>query len=417
MKSGGITTDSRNLHDNCIFFAIKGERFDGNDFVMQVLKDKKTMMIIADNPDLPMHRKIIKVKNTVETLQQLANYHRNRMNATVIAITGTNGKTTTKDLVASVLTKKFKTISTQGNLNNHIGVPLTLLSIKPDTEMAVFEMGANHPNEIQELCNIAQPDFGLITNIGKAHLEGFGSLQGVIETKRELYNYINFCTDKRTVFVNRDNQMLMDISEGLNRSTYGTADCDVKATIAKCDPLLEVMHDGTTIRTHLIGDYNLENVSAAISVGRFFGVAKDDIVSAIEGYVPTNNRSQIIETDRNRLIMDAYNANPTSMRHAIMNFKNISGDNKMLILGDMLELGDESIIEHQTIVNLVSQLGFDDTIFVGKTFSKVAESKYKTFANTDALCKYIKTNPILGKTILIKGSRGVQLEKTYQFLQ
>lgn len=415
-QSGIISTDSRNLPENCVFFAIKGERFDGNDFVKEILRTHKSVTVVADRPDLVPNSRLIKVNNSVEALQQLANFHRNKMIATVVAITGTNGKTTTKELVSAVLSKKYKTIATQGNFNNHIGVPLTLLSIKPDTEMAVVEMGANHPNEIQELCNIAQPDFGIITNIGKAHLEGFGSFQGVINTKRELYNYINFCTDKQTVFVNRDNNLLMNISAGLNRYTYGTSRCKVKVNIHACDPFLEVEYDGTIIKTNLIGDYNIENVSAAIAIGKYFKVPKGKIVSAIENYHPSNNRSQIIDTTRNKVIMDSYNANPTSMQHAIANFSNLSYENKVLILGDMLELGDETIIEHQALLNLIKQLGFKEVYLIGKTFNKIGASQFKTFANVDAFCKFVTKSPILGQTILVKGSRGIQLEKTYQLL-
>lgn len=415
-QSGIISTDSRNLPENCVFFAIKGERFDGNDFVKGILHSQRTVTVVADRPDLVPNSRLIKVRNSVEALQQLANYHRNQMKATIVAITGTNGKTTTKELVAAVLSKKYKTIATQGNFNNHIGVPLTLLSIKPDTEIAVVEMGANHPNEIQELCNIAQPDFGLITNIGKAHLEGFGSFQGVIDTKRELYNYINFCTDKQTVFVNHDNKLLMNLSANLNRYTYGTSRSKVKVNIHSCDPFLEVEYDGSIIKTNLIGNYNIENVSAAIAVGKYFKVSKRQIINAIENYHPSNNRSQIIDTTRNKVIMDSYNANPTSMQHAITNFSNLSFSNKVLILGDMLELGEETIIEHQALINQIQQHGFNEVYLIGKTFNKISPSQFKTFANVDAFCKFITKTPILGKTVLVKGSRGIQLEKTYQLL-
>lgn len=409
-----VSTDSRKIEDGCVFFALKGERFDGNDFAYQVANDGIAACVIADRKDLPHHERLFIVEDSLSTLQQLAKLHRERCNIPVIGITGTNGKTTTKELVATVLSKKYNIIYTQGNFNNHIGVPLTLLRIKADTELAVVEMGANHPGEIAQLCDIAQPDFGIITNIGKAHIEGFGSFEGVVKTKNELYQYLKTKTtrkDTRTcVFVNGNNELLMNLSEGMDRVVYGsTENCQQKT---ENSPYLTISLNGNIIKTNLVGDYNYENVMAAITVGTYFKLENDHIISAIENYIPSNNRSQFIKSERNEIVMDAYNANPSSMHHSINNFKKIAKENTLLILGDMKELGNESENEHHNIINLLKELDFKDVILVGDEFKKVSGStNYMNFDNVEELISYINQNKIAGKRILIKGSNSTRLEK------
>ena len=416
-KSHKISTDSRHIEPASVFFALKGERFDGNDFAFEVAEAGVASLVVADRQSLPDHPRIVKVDDSLKALQELALYHRQQMQKLkVLSITGTNGKTTTKELVSAVLSRKYNTIYTQGNFNNHIGVPLTLLHITPETEFAVVEMGANHPGEIQTLANLACPDYGIITNIGKAHLEGFGSFEGVIKTKNELYE--NLKARDKTAFVNADNELLMDLSKDLSRHTYGTngqAECSV--SLKACDPYLSVTWEGLSIQTHLVGSYNFENVAAAIAVGKYFGVDANDIKAALEDYQPTNSRSQVIE-GRNRIIMDAYNANPTSMNASVRNFRQISGDNALLILGDMRELGDASEQEHKTILELLKSSGFQQAFLVGPCFSKYNDNPaFLTFATVDELVAYLGQNPVEGCTILVKGSRGIQLEKVLPSIQ
>ena len=415
-KSYRVSTDSRHIEPASVFFALKGERFDGNDFALEVAEQGIASLVVADRQSLPDHPRIVKVKDSLEALQGLALYHRLMMkHLKVLAITGTNGKTTTKELVSTVLSRKYHTIYTQGNFNNHIGVPLTLLRITPDTEFAVVEMGANHPGEIKTLANLACPDYGIITNIGKAHLEGFGSFEGVIKTKNELYD--NLRSDNKTAFVNSDNPLLMDLSKGLNRHTYGTVNAECVVKPATCDPYLSVSWEGHILQTHLVGNYNFENVAAAIAVGRYFGVSDNDIKEALESYQPTNSRSQVIE-GKNHIIMDAYNANPTSMSASLKNFRNICGDNALLILGDMRELGDASEQEHKAILDLLKTSGFRHAFLVGPCFSQFNNSPdYLTFANVDDLLAYLGQHPVEGRTILVKGSHSIQLEKTLPLIQ
>ena len=399
-----------------VFFALKGERFDGNDFALEVAEQGVASLVVADRQSLPDHPRIVKVDNTLLTLQELARYHRQQMHGLkVIAITGTNGKTTTKELVSTVLSKKYKTIFTQGNFNNHIGVPLTLLRITPETEIAVVEMGANHPGEIKTLANLACPDYGIITNIGKAHLEGFGSFEGVIKTKNELYD--NIKANHKTAFVNGDNALLTGLAEGLNHTTYGSSNGDCVVKMGSCDPFLSVIWNGLTIQTHLVGSYNYENVAAAIAVGSHFGVSEADIKEALEAYQPTNSRSQVIE-GRNHIIMDAYNANPTSMTASVKNFRDISGDNALLILGDMRELGDASEQEHKAILQLLKESGFKKAFLVGSCFSQYNDNpNYLTFPDVENLTAYLEQHPVEGHTILVKGSHSIQLEKVLPFIQ
>ena len=410
-KTYKVSTDSRKIEQDAVFFALKGENFDANDFALQVAKQGTASLVVADRKDLPKHERILVVDDTLKTLQDLAAYHRQQMKATVLSITGTNGKTTTKELIASVLAKKYNIIHTIGNLNNHIGVPLTLLNIRPETEIAVVEMGANHPGEIDFLCRIADPDFGLITNIGKAHLEGFGSFEGVTKTKTELYRHIK--THGKAVFVNQGNPLLWEQSVGIERISYGRhCAADTPVAPAKCDPYLGVFWKKCLIQTHLVGSYNFENVAAAIGVGHYFKVDENDIIEALEQYTPTNSRSQVIETQKNRILMDAYNANPTSMSAALINFANIREEQHLLILGDMRELGLASEEEHRNILALMKELGFKEAFLVGQNFCTYNDNpNWKTFGKVEELCQHLESHPIEGKHILVKGSRGIQLEK------
>lgn len=417
-KKNIISTDSRKIDDDCVFVALKGERFDGNDFAYQVANEGIAACVIADRKDLPSHERLFIVEDSLTTLQQLAQLHRKRCNIPIIGITGTNGKTTTKELVATVLSKKYNIIYTQGNFNNHLGVPLTLLRIKPETELAVVEMGANHPGEIAQLCEIAQPDFGIITNIGKAHIEGFGSFDGVIKTKNELYQYLRTKNEnlKSKVFVNGNNDLLMKLSDGMDRIVYNTTD-NGQRTTNHTSPFLEIKWNNNNIKTHLVGDYNYENVMAAIAVGTHFGVEESLIIEALENYVPSNNRSQFIKSEKNEIVMDAYNANPSSMHHSIKNFKNIADDNSLLILGDMKELGAESENEHRNILRLLKELDFNNVILVGNEFRKVSKgTDYMNFDNVKELIDHINQNGIVGKKILIKGSNSTHLEKLANIL-
>ena len=415
-KAYKVSTDSRKIEDGAVFFALKGENFDANDFALQVAEEGKASLVVADRNDLPKHERILIVDDTLKALQQLAQYHRQQMKATVIGITGTNGKTTTKELVSAVLAKKYKLIHTMGNLNNHIGVPLTLLSIKPDTEMAVVEMGANHPGEIADLCLLSDPDYGLITNVGKAHLEGFGSFEGVIETKTALYRHIK--AHGQAVFVNRMNDILWQRSEGQNRISYGChSNADYPVEQGQCNPYLSVKWQEREVRTRLVGAYNFENVAAAIAVGSYFGVNKEAVIEALESYTPTNSRSQVIDTEKNHIIMDAYNANPTSMQAALRNFANICGEQHLLILGDMRELGSASEEEHHNILNLMKELGFKEAYLVGQNFCAYnGNADWKTFENVTDLCQYLESQPVSGKTILVKGSNSIQLGKVLPLL-
>ena len=409
-----VTTDSRKVEPGCVFVALKGEHFDGNDFAYQVANDNIAACVIADRKDLPYHERLFIVDDSLTTLQELAKLHREKCNTPIIGITGTNGKTTTKELVASVLSQKYNIIYTQGNFNNHLGVPLTLLQIKPDTEIAVVEMGANHPKEIELLCSLAQPNFGIITNIGKAHIEGFGSFEGVVKTKNELYDYLRNTNGK--VFLNNDNHLLKELAQNLTNVKYGKNDnADYHASILSSNPYLSISWNNNTINTKLVGEYNFENVMAAITVGCYFNVDQKLIIKALESYHPTNNRSQFIKTEKNEVVMDAYNANPVSMSNSVKNFRNISDDNHLLILGDMKELGNESLNEHQEILNLVKELGFNNVILVGSEFNKI-NSGFISFLNVDELISHINNNEIHGKKILIKGSHSIHLEKIINLL-
>jgi UDP-N-acetylmuramoyl-tripeptide--D-alanyl-D-alanine ligase len=406
-----VTTDSRTITPGCVFVALKGEHFDGNDFALKVADEGIAACVIADRKDLPKHERLFVVDDSLKALQELARHHRERLGLPIIGITGTNGKTTTKELVSAVLSKKYNIVFTQGNFNNQLGVPLTLLRIRPDAEIAVVEMGASHPGDINELTDLGEPNYGIITNIGRAHLRDFGGYEGVIKTKNEMYQYI--AAHKGLLFVNKDNDLLMGLAKDINKVTYGT--CQEADTIGKmlsANPYLSVEWNGYKIDTQLVGDYNFENVMAAICIGTYFKVADKDIVEALSSYHPTNNRSQVIETGKNRVVMDAYNANPTSMSHAIKNFRNICKDANLLILGDMLELGEESEMEHKNIIELLKDLKFKNVFLVGSEFAKVSEySGFSTFENVEELIKHLASRPVSGHDILVKGSNGIHLSK------
>lgn len=416
-----ICTDTRNIIPGSIFFALKGDNFNANNFANEAL-EKGCVYAVIDEPQPVQNERCIVVDNVLELLQLLASHHRDQIHIPVIGITGTNGKTTSKELIHAVLSKKYKVLSTKGNFNNHIGVPLTVLSILDDTEIAVVEMGANHVGEIAELCKISKPDFGLITNIGKAHLEGFGSLEGIINTKRSLYDSVINSNGK--LFVCADNSLLMDISKGANRITYGVfPNSDCVGEITGNDPLLSVKWycknptSTVEIKTNLVGYFNFENVMAAICIGDHFGVSDLDIKDALESYVPANNRSQVISTAKNILLMDAYNANPTSMDASIKNFIQTKAENKLAIIGDMRELGKDALAEHKKIVELLLDSGIDEAVLIGENFSKLKTMfNYPVFTDVSEASEWFRKNNIEKHTILIKGSRGIKLEKLLEFL-
>ncbi len=414
-----VTTDSRDIPPNSIFFALKGDNFDGNKYAEDAIKNGAAYAVI-DDKKYKTSEKFLLTRDVLSTLQELAHYHRKQLNLTLIGITGTNGKTTTKELIARVLESQFNIKATTGNFNNHIGVPLTLLSLSDEQEFAVVEMGANHPGEIELLCNIAQPDYGIITNIGKAHLEGFGSFEGVIKTKGELYNFL--IKNNGKVFINTDNEILAEISEGLEKITYGSERGNYcRGKFINSTPYVSLEYESTNtkdiIHSKLYGSYNFENILAAITIGIYFGISDNNIRMAIESYESTNNRSQIIMTSSNTVIMDAYNANPTSMKAAINSFAESDYNNKMLILGDMLELGKESLHEHKEILQMITKFGITDIILVGPVFCDVVKnSGFKCFKNSSEATKYLKDNRIKGKTILLKASRGIHLETNIKYL-
>ena len=407
-----MTTDTRNCPEGSMFIALKGETFNGNMFARQAL-EKGCRYAVVDEAEYVDSPDIILVDDCLKTLQMLAREHRRALGTPIVGITGTNGKTTTKELIATVLQKRYNVLYTQGNLNNHIGVPLTLLNLTEEHEMAVVEMGANHPGEIRTLVNIAEPDCGLITNVGKAHLEGFGSFEGVVKTKSELYDYLR-SKENAFIFLDKDNEVLCQASEGLEAIGYGLEGegLYVKGKLHACAPFLafEWEHEGRTydVNTHLIGAYNVKNALAAIAVGLRFEVPAEAICEALNGYIPSNNRSQLIETADNHLIVDAYNANPTSMMAALENFRLMEVSHKVAILGDMKELGEGSVDEHRKIVSYLEGCGFERIILVGDEFGK-ANTGFEWYKNTDVLKAKISEEKISGKFVLIKGSNSMKL--------
>jgi UDP-N-acetylmuramoyl-tripeptide--D-alanyl-D-alanine ligase len=414
-----ISTDSRKIEKDSLFFALKGKNFNGNKFAADSLKKGAAYAIIDEDEYVSSERTIL-VKNVLDTLTELANLHRKKLNIPILAITGTNGKTTTKELVATILEQKFNVSYTQGNLNNHIGVPLTLLRMTKETQFGVVEMGANHPGEIAELCKIAEPNFGLITNIGKAHLEGFGSFEGVIKTKSELYNYIKEANG--IFFYNHDNSLLREIASKYKSAIkFGSENADFVGELLNSPPFVNIKSNFKKgvlyLNTNLIGNYNFENILAAACIGNHFGVDPIKIQKALKDYYPNNNRSQLIKINKFKIIMDAYNANPTSMQASIKSFLSTNKTSSCLILGDMMELGEYSEKEHTSILKLLEELSPNDVYLVGSEFLEVAtEFKFKTFSNVVHLNKHLESNPIKNGNILIKGSRGIQLEKVLDYL-
>ena len=450
LQCNGVTTDSRKCPKDSMFIALKGDKFNGNVFVSKALEAGCKYAVIDEAQYLIENDpRYILVDDGLQTLQRLANYHRRQLGAPipceaggkgipVIGITGTNGKTTTKELTAAVLSKKYNVLYTQGNLNNSIGVPLTVLSMKPEHDIAIIEMGASHPGDIQELVDVCEPNIGLITNVGRAHLQGFGSFEGVKRTKGELYDFLK--KNNGEVIINADSEDLLGMAQerGLEHLTFYGEHSPLARVVGQVTDHSAFLHfqwtevlppnspstleevaknqkaistvngQRSTVNSQLIGDYNLPNMLAAITIGLKFGVDEQSICEALEAYEPHNNRSQLTKTQHNTLIVDAYNANPTSMQAALDNFYRLEADNKMLILGEMRELGQESAQEHQKIVSLIQDYGFGDVILVGEEFIKTG-TNYPCYADVNALVEVLKANPPQGKTILIKGSNGTKL--------
>jgi UDP-N-acetylmuramoyl-tripeptide--D-alanyl-D-alanine ligase len=414
LKCENVCTDTRKIQRNDMFFALKGENFNGNTFAEEAIK-KDAKYVVIDEVEY-QNKQTILVNNVLETLQELASFHRTYLNIPIIAITGSNGKTTTKELINTVLSKKLKTVATIGNLNNHIGVPLTLLSMNKETEIGIVEMGANHLKEIEFLCNIAKPDFGYITNFGKAHLEGFGSIKGVIKAKSELYDYL--IKNNKYIFLNADDSIQKEkLNSYIKKFGFSEHDSEYyKIEFLEANPFVKLKIEDTTISSKLIGNYNFINICAAIIIGKYFNVKTEDIKKGIETYIPDNNRSQIITKGTNKIILDAYNANPTSMKAALLNFSILRGKHKIAILGDMFELGQESKIEHENITKLANSFNFDSTILVGENFEAANTEGLESYLTFEDFKQAFKNKSINNSTLLIKGSRGMALERILDLL-
>lgn len=409
-----VSTDTRKISPGCLFFALKGPNFNGNTFAAEALKQGAAYAVI-DDPSFQSDQRMILVEDSLSTLQDLARYHRNHSKARIFALTGSNGKTTTKELLATVLRKSHKVVATKGNLNNHIGVPLTLLELKEDTEIGIIEMGANHIGEIRDLCNIALPDFGYITNFGKAHLEGFGSEKGVVEGKSELYRHI--MDRKGKLFLNADDAIQ---KSALQQYTLkiGFSKVDTNYYIIKdvaTGPYVTLEAEGVVIETKLLGQYNFSNCAVALLAGKYFNVPMEAIRESLENYQPTNNRSQVVEKGGYKIMMDAYNANPSSMAAALENFRQMQGENKTVILGDMFELGTAATIEHQRIADILEELDLENAFLVGKNFSAV-QTAFPRFSTFEDLKEFIEKEEIAKGLLLIKGSRGMALERVLDIL-
>lgn len=417
LQCTSISTDTRKIENNCMFVALKGENFDANTFAEEALA-KGAKYVIVDNPTYATSDKTIFVVDSLIALQQLATYHREYLKIPIVALTGSNGKTTTKELIQVVLAKKFKTKATKGNLNNHIGVPLTLLSFSKETEIGIVEMGANHQKEIEFLCEIAKPDYGYITNFGKAHLEGFGGIEGVIKGKSEMYTYLK--ANSKTVFVNLDDAIQNDKTIDFNRITFSQKDTSANVFINEisANPFVKIKTLTTEINSHLIGLYNTNNINVAITIGNYFGVSTSNIKEAIESYIPENNRSQLINKDSYEIILDAYNANPSSMKVALENFIQLDKTNKIAILGDMYELGEESLAEHKYIVDFLTKNSSFECYFIGKYFfeNKSENANFHFYESFEMFSNSLRNTNWKDKTILIKGSRGMALERTLEYI-
>lgn len=411
LECNSVSTDTRKITSNTLFFALKGENFNGNAYAAQAL-EKGAKYAVIDEEAYHIPNKTILVENTLKALQQLATHHRQTLKTPIVALTGSNGKTTTKELINVVLSKVYNTTATLGNLNNHIGVPLTLLAMTKTTEIAIVEMGANHQKEIEQLCNIAQPDYGLITNFGKAHLEGFGGVEGVIKGKSELYDFL--ITNNKTIFVNTNDNIQVNKTKTANTYKFGdeATQPNVAIRFINATPFVTCIFNNTTIESKLIGDYNFNNIAVAIAIGQYFKVEDTQIKTAIENYIPSNNRSQIIQHKSSKIILDAYNANPTSMKAALLNLERQEGP-KIAILGDMFELGELAVSEHQHIANLSASLNIDTILLTGEHFSETQIENTKTtqYRNFEALKAKLPELNIENATVLIKGSRGMALER------
>lgn len=411
--AGQVCIDNRQIQKGDVFFAFSGENFNAATLAEKAIEQGASAVIVEDKTYGNTEKNIFYVPSTLNFLQKLAKYHREQLNIPIIALTGSNGKTTTKELIHAVLSQKYKTQYTQGNLNNHIGVPLTLLSITSEHEMAVVEMGANHQQEIALLCSLAQPNIGYITNFGKAHLEGFGGFEGVIKGKSELYQYL--ITHNQTILINDNDEIQVQKSENYTpKISFGTENSDYQFQKLVKNNKVGLIFEGQEAQSNLTGEYNFTNLCAAASLGFHFGLSFEQIKTAIEQYQPTNMRSQIIEKNGKILVLDTYNANPSSMALSLKNFSEFAGT-KTIIIGDMLELGDESKAEHQKILDLAESLGFDEIISVGNYFKEINPSE-KAFGHHSELAEYLKQHSIHSKNILLKGSRGIALEKVLEFL-
>ena len=417
LQCTSVNTDTRKIEPNSLFIALKGENFDANTFAQEALI-KGALFVIIDNKKYFTDKdKMILVSDSLKTLQELAKFHRKQLGLPIIALTGSNGKTTTKELINVVLSKKYNVKATVGNLNNHIGVPLTLLAFDENTDIGIVEMGANHQKEIEFLCSIALPDYGYITNFGKAHLEGFGGVQGVIKGKSELYDYLE--ENKKVVFVNLDDDIQKNKTAKIARYTFSQIEkSDVNIDLVSANPMVKIHFNNIEIQSHLIGLYNANNINAAITIGKYFNIEERFIKEAIEGYIPSNNRSQLIEKNSNKIILDAYNANPSSMSAAITNFIQLKEKDKIAILGDMFELGNESIMEHKKIIELLLDQSEIETYFIGKHFfaNKMELNNMYFFNDYEDFVNKIEINIPRQKMILIKGSRGMSLERVLDII-
>ncbi|MFC5412351.1 UDP-N-acetylmuramoyl-tripeptide--D-alanyl-D-alanine ligase [Larkinella bovis] len=415
-ECAGVSTDTRKITEGCLYVALKGDKFDGNLFAHEALA-KGARYALVDNAEVATDSRFLRVADGLTALQELARYHRNRLSIPVIGLTGSNGKTTTKELISSVLSRKYRTYATQGNLNNHIGVPLTVLAIDEQYELAVVEMGANHQGEIRLLCSIAQPTHGLITNVGKAHLEGFGGVEGVRKGKGELFDFL--AETGGTVFVNAQSEVLVAMQkERLFREAVFYQLTDQYEILTDNPAVVFKDETGRVVTTHLTGRYNFDNIAAALCLGKFFGVSPEEANEAVAAYNPTNNRSQTVRKGSNMLLLDAYNANPSSMAAALQNFMKLDAPRKVVILGDMYELGDESPAEHAALGELVAQGRFDTVILAGQDmrYALPALPKAYYFPDKFSLHNWIIDHPFDNTAILIKGSRGMGLESVVQFL-